>query len=234
MKPRIGISCAHGDTMPDRYVLRASYVEAVAAAGGIPVLLPCRLEADPAEYACVVDGLLLAGGGDLDPFYYGEEPRVDNGSIDPVADAFELGLARCFLVAGRPVLGICRGMQVLNVAAGGDLHQDLRTATGTELEHFQKAPPWHGTHMIRVQEGSGLGAVLGEERLRVNSFHHQAVRRVAPGFVAVATAGDGVIEAIERPGNGFALGVQWHPERMHACSEAARRIFRALVQASTI
>jgi len=231
MKPRIGITCARGDAAPDRYTLHSGYVEAIAAHGGLAVLLPCLPEADPAEYLDAVDGLLLSGGGDLDPAHFGEEPRVWNGRIDPVADVFELELARRFLAAGRPVLGICRGMQVLNVAAGGDLYQDLREDAGTTLQHDQQAPPWYGTHAVDVAEGSGLRAILQEGRVRVNSFHHQAVRRVAPGFLPAARAADGVIEAIERPGGAFTIGVQWHPERMHPACRASRRLFDAFVRA---
>jgi len=231
MKPRIGISCALGDGAPESYVLRASYVEAVASSGGVPLLLPCVAETDPAEFAQAVDGLLLAGGGDLDPVYYGEEPRVENGRIDPIADAFELRLARIFLQESRPVFGICRGMQALNVAAGGDLHQDVRHDVRTSLQHFQKAPAWHGTHSVEVYGGSRLRTIVEKAHLRVNTFHHQAVRRIGSGFVVSAVAGDGVVEAIERPGAAFALGVQWHPERMFFRSEESRRLFAAFVRA---
>jgi putative glutamine amidotransferase len=233
MKPRIGITCAFGEATPDHYSLSSLYVDAVAAAGGLPLVLPAVTSSHFREIARCIDGLLLPGGGDVDPAYFGEEPRIENGRIDPVADAFEIGLIREFLKTGRPILGVCRGMQVLNVAAGGDLHQDIRVATGSPLQHVQQAPGWHGTHEITLSEGSLLRAVLKEERLRVNTFHHQAVRRVAPGFVASAAAADGIIEAIEKEGDAFVLGVQWHPERMLPQAEASQRLFSAFVNASS-
>ena len=170
MKPRIGITCAFGEATPDHYSLSSLYVDAVVAAGGLPLVLPAVTSSHFREIARCIDGLLLPGGGDVDPAYFGEEPRIENGRIDPVADAFEIGLIREFLKTGRPILGVCRGMQVLNVAAGGDLHQDIRVATGSPLQHVQQAPGWHGTHEISLSEGSLLRAVLKEERLRVNTF----------------------------------------------------------------
>lgn len=231
MKPRIGVTCSLGEGTPDRYTLSARYVDAIAAAGGVPVLLPAMTIDDVQVFAAGLDGLLVPGGGDIDPIYWGEEPRVENGWIDPVADAFEIAIIQHFLAHGRPILGICRGMQALNVAAGGDIHQDLYQATGTSLQHQQKAPAWHGTHEVHIETQSLLHQTVGLVRLRVNSFHHQAVRRVAPGFVACAQAEDGVIEAIERAGSGFVVGVQWHPERMLPACHASQRLFAAFVAA---
>lgn len=230
MKPRIGITCARDAASPERYALSSAYVEAVRRAGGLPLLLPALGAVDGAEWERALDGLLLSGGGDVDPELYGEEPRVENGRIDPEADAFEIALCRAFLERAKPVLGVCRGAQLLNVAAGGDLYQDLFRQAKTRLQHVQRAPRWHGTHRVQIAPGSLLAAVAGAGSLRVNSFHHQAIRRVAPGFVASAHASDGVVEAVERPGHPFTLGVQWHPE--HLRDAAAAALFGAFVAAA--
>lgn len=232
VKPRIGITCTLGEGSEDHYSLYTHYVDAIVAAGGIPVVVPAVENIDPREFAVSLHGLLVPGGGDVDPALYGEEPTIHNGRIDPVADKFEIALIREFLKSGRPIFGICRGMQVLNIAAGGDLHQDIRAATASTLQHVQQAPKWYGTHEIAVGKGSLLEAVLNVTQLRVNTFHHQAVRRVAPGFVASATAKDGVIEAIEKPGDAFVLGVQWHPERMLPQDAASKKLFSAFVEAA--
>src|SRR5690606_35830530 len=127
---------------------------AVVAAGGLPFLLPATPHAPHGDIAARIDGLLLSGGGDIDPEWYGEEPHVACGRIDPVVDAFEIALCRAFLAEQRPILGICRGAQVLNVAAGGDMYQDVVEQTGSKLQHAQKAPEWHPTHTIAVNEES--------------------------------------------------------------------------------
>lgn len=230
MKPRIGITCARDAAAPESFALSCAYVQAVRRAGGLPLLLPAVGAVDGAEWERSLDGLLLSGGGDVDPELYGEEPLVENGRIDPEADAFEIALCRAFLERRKPVLGVCRGAQLLNVAAGGDLYQDLFRQAKTRLQHVQRAPRWHGTHRVRIAPGSLLAAVVGVESLRVNSFHHQAIRRVAPGFVASAQASDGIVEALERPGDRFTLGVQWHPE--HLRDPAAAAIFDAFVAAA--
>lgn len=183
------------------------------------------------QWSYVVHGLLLPGGCDVDPNRFGEEPHLANGRIDPVADAFELALARCFLQLNRPILGICRGAQVLNIAAGGDIYQDVYEQTKTQLQHVQRAPAHYATHKVEIRAGSLLEKVFGKGPARVNSFHHQAVRRLAPGFCASATSSDGLVEAIERTSGGFALGVQWHPERRYHVSARERALFIALIDA---
>lgn len=230
MRPRIGVTCGSGGE-DGSFTLRPQYVEAVARAGGLPLLLPAT-EDVPAEAVLeAVDGVLLTGGGDVDPDWYGEEPRVVNGQINPVRDRFEIALCRAALRAGRPVLGICRGAQVLNVAAGGSLYQDLAREMGTSLQHAQKAPGWYGTHKVTVQEGTLLWRLVGATTLRVNSFHHQGVREIAPGFTACAHAADGVVEAIEGAGPAWALGIQWHPERSYKVNSPEFGLFKGFVEA---
>lgn len=212
MAPIIGIAM---DTGERGFTLGLDYARAIEAAGGVAWGIPpaAHVEAILANLQSM-HGLLLPGGNDVDPFLYGEETLPENGSLEPARDALELPLARWALQRGVPILGICRGMQVMNVAAGGTLFQDIPSQTRTRLQHRQKAPRWHATHSIDITADSLLYRALGVTSVRVNTFHHQAVREVAAGFVVSARARDGIVEAIEAPDHPFALGVQWHPEAM--------------------
>lgn len=233
MRPIIGITCGNIGSSP-RFALSADYVRAVESVGGTPVVLPVlRDEAGVERLVSLVDGVLLSGGGDLDPTVYGEEPLPQNGSIDPERDWFELLLTRKVLARGLPVLGICRGMQVLNVAAGGTVCQDISLEIERPLKHFQDAPRWYPTHSIEVVENTRLARILGERKLKVNSFHHQMVGRRAAGFCVSALSPDGVIEAIESGEGGFVIGVQFHPENLFRRPEF-KRIFSALVEEAAV
>ncbi len=219
-------------------------MEAVEAAGGEAVLLlPGAVE--PSERTLDgLDGLLLTGGADVDPRHFGERTRDGwDVDVDPERDALELPLARAAVQRDLPVLGICRGVQVLNVAMGGTLSQDIdREVTGQQhWSHQQQkshpaAPPDAAIHDIEVAPGSRLREILGGDRLGVNTFHHQAIAAPAPGLDVTARSterqGAGVIEAVESPGHRFVVGVQWHPERMWKKSEANARLFAALVDAA--
>ena len=229
MKPMVGITAGF-DPEGLRLALHRSYFQAVAAAGGVPWVVPPLPPGDAPAVAELVQGLMLAGGPDLDPVFFGEEPRGTR-AICPERDRFELELVGEVRRRGKPVLAICRGLQVLNVAAGGDLHQDLGAAYPEALKHEQDAPEWYATHRVRLMPGSRLARIFGRTELRVNSFHHQAVRRVAPGFRVCAWSDDGIVEAIEAPGSGFVIGVQWHPERMWERDEHQFGLFRAFVAA---
>lgn len=225
LKPVIGITCSIAEEC-GQLMLRQEYLNAVAAAGGIPVALAPRLEIHlVAGCLEICQGFLLSGGGDLDPSYWGELPSPALGSISPVRDYFEIALTRMALTAEKPLLGICRGIQVLNVAAGGSLYQDLQTG----MSHQQNAPRSHTFHDIVIEKESRLGAIVQASRIRVNSFHHQAVQRVAGGFIITALSPDGTIEAIEAE-RGFALGVQWHPEDLKDPGSAA--LFSALIESA--
>lgn len=206
-----------------RYVLSRDYPEAVTAAGGKPILLPFD-----ARDLGGMDGLLLSGGGDIAPHLYGEEPRAKLRGVDRERDEYELSLTKEALRRGIPVLAICRGIQVLAVAAQGRLIQDLSQMDG--INHWQTAPRSQPHHWVEVLPGTRLRDILEVERLFVNSFHHQAVAQVPPGFRIAARSG-GVIEAIESEGEKFALGVQWHPECMWRGDPLALRIFQAFVEA---
>ncbi len=231
MLPVIGIIPAWNEEK-GQFFLSRYYTAAVEAAGGVPVLLP-YMTGEPGLLAQLrlLDGLVLSGGGDVDPVYFGEEPLPGCGEISPERDKFELELARRALSRGLPVLGICRGIQVMNIAAGGDIYQDILTQVPGCLKHQQKAPRWSPTHEVIIEENTRLAGIFKAGALRVNSFHHQAVRRPAPGFVVSARSRDGIIEALESSGRGFALGVQWHPETMWERDERFLNLFKALVDA---
>ncbi len=194
-----------------------TYVEAVATAGGSPVLIPLNLNEGALRSVYErLDGLLLAGGGDLDPKHYGEAIHEKCGQPDEARDIVELTLARWSLAEGLPVFGICRGIQVMNVAAGGTLHQDIASQVPGSLKHDY----WPGyprnslPHQVTVNDDSHLAAILGQCQVAVNSMHHQAVKDLAPRFRVVARATDGLIEAIEDDDHPFAVAVQWHPEEL--------------------
>ncbi len=212
------------------------YVESVRRAGGDP--RPLDHAADrPADVVAACDGILFTGGGDLDPARYGEAPHPAVAGVDAARDAYELELARLALAADVPVLAICRGLQVLNVAAGGTLIQDIPSEVAGALDHAVKVPLFGIAHEIWVVRTSRLATLMREElgsgdTLAVNSRHHQSVRRLAPGFEVTATAPDGVIEAFEHPAARFCVAVQWHPENFWRTGEF-RPLFEGFVAACT-
>lgn len=242
-RPIIGITCqldpAEGVRDPNRmngtHRLKDDYARSVWTAGGTPLLLPTAADPEAAEaYLDAVDGVLFSGGGDIAPHLYGEEPAQGLGAVDPLRDLFELNLCRLALKRDMPVLGICKGIQILNVAAGGSVIQDIPSVVPKPIQHVQKAPVWLGVHMVKVESGSLLAEAFGSLTFRVNSFHHQAAAEVPEPFHATSHAIDGVIEGVESRAHRFAAGVQWHPESMGDSLEEARRLFRALVEASRV
>jgi len=193
--------------------LPRTYVEALEEAGALPVLLPNAT--DPAlAPACLdlVDGLLLSGGDDPHPRLFGEEPHPNLETVDERRDRFELALVAEARARGMAVFGICRGVQILNVALGGDMVQDIGSQTDAPLRHTQRTLDDTGWHAVDVLPGSRVAELTGRTRLFVNSYHHQACRRPGEGLRVCATAPDGLIEALEDPSRPFFLGVQWHPE----------------------
>ncbi len=213
--------------------IRSRYVRAVEQAGALPLLLPIMpITADRALLDALLDavhGLVISGSGpDLDPGLYGEPPLPGSRLMSPERASFELGVVRAALASDLPVLGICGGLQVLNIAGGGSLYQDLPTQVAGALAHRPAAGAEEALHEIEVKPKTRLADLL-PRRLRVNTSHHQAVKAVAPGFIVNAVADDGVVEGLEHPGRRFVLGVQWHPEAM---APEQRRLFEALVDAS--
>jgi putative glutamine amidotransferase len=212
------------------YAIRENYVRAVRRAGGLPILLPHEPDA-ACDYLDRIDALIVTGGGfDVDPALFGAADRHPSVKTKPRRTAFELAAAEGALSRDMPLLGICGGQQLLNVALGGTLIQHIPDEVPNALPHRQPNPRDEPAHEIEIAAGTLLRRITGASRLAVNSAHHQAVKSVGPGVVVAALAADGVIEGIEDPRRRFCLGVQWHPE--FEIAEADRRIFRALVEAA--
>lgn len=244
MTPVIGVTATLKediDQVADRPLGRfvradLDYVEGVAQAGGAPLVLPPVGEQRMAETVIgCLDGLLLSGGSDLDPSYYGEMPIPELNATLPDRDAFEMALLHEALRRGIPVFGICRGLQVLNVALGGTLYQDLPAQLGGEtIKHRQQTPKWQATHEVEVHEGSWVGGITEAAIVKVNSYHHQSIKDLADGLRVSARSADGVIEAVES--NDFSerwlVGVQWHAEAMRDAGAEHRNLFEAHVQAA--
>jgi len=218
------------------YVNR-EYLRSITANGGVPLVLPVTQDAATiARYVGLIDGLLLCGGDDVDPLTYGEEPLAKLGGIDPERDAYELALIKAVHAVHKPILGICRGLQILNACYGGTLYQDasyMPAGQGT-LKHLQLQLPAYGMHHVTVAANSTLASYVSAGELAVNSFHHQMIKQVAPGFNVVATAPDQVIEAIESTTGGLQLGVQWHPEEMQQVNPTMAALFSGFIAASQV
>ena len=232
--PRIGVTGVTRHVLgADRSQVNAAYVRAVLRAGGIPLILPPLIR--PEDAGTVLDclaGLVLSGGEDVDPTHFNSEPHPALGDVDPVRDAFELALFREAWRRRLPVLAICRGIQLVNVALGGTLWQDIPSERPGGLGHKQAGDRDDRTHPVDLLAGSRLATALGTTRCEVNSFHHQSVRDLAPGLVITATAPDGEIEGLEGiPGAAWLLAVQWHPEEFYAEGEAPDHgLFAALMR----
>jgi putative glutamine amidotransferase len=237
VNPLIGISLEWSDDPRGRelglHQLRAAYVDAVARAGGIPLLLAPPLSGPALEKLLGhLEGLLITGGAfDIPPDLYGEAPSPNLGKLSPERTEFELALLRGATERGLPILGICGGMQLLNVARGGTLYQHLPDQL-PGIQHEQLADRRTPGHTVEVESDSQLAALVGTEILPVNSSHHQGVKRVAPGLRASARSPDGLVEAIEDPAAKFVLGVEWHPELLWESEPRHRALFRGLMAAA--
>lgn len=233
MKPLIGVITST-DLDGDVYYEGKDNVNAILKAGGVPVLLPYyEQEEEVTVIAGMIDGLYATGGYDIDPTLFGEEPHPKLGTILPERDTFEISIMKKMLELEKPILGVCRGSQTLNIALGGDMYQDIYAQISSPLlQHRQNAPKYYGSHFVRVKEGSLLHRLTGKTELRVNSRHHQANRNVRNPLQVCATASDGVIEAIESTEHEFVLALQWHPENMFMANDTpSAAIFNGFVSA---
>jgi putative glutamine amidotransferase len=225
------------EALPESWVMNQRYSRVVAASGGVPVMIPL-LDDESSLLALydLTDGLLIPGGVDLDPATYGESPLPTCGRLDPARDRVELQFARWAIAEGKPVFGLCRGLQIVNVALGGTLYQDIAAQRSDAIKHdyFPTAgfSRDHVAHPVTITAGSRLDALVGAGSLGVNSMHHQAVKDLAPGLVTTAVAPDGVVEALEFSGEQFVLGVQWHPESLTDRDPRMHRLLTGFVQAA--
>lgn len=212
------------------YWMLPGYMEGIEAAGGLAMMLPLTTDREDIERLCALcDGFLLTGGHDVSPEVYGAARTAACGACSPRRDAMERAVLDYALAADEPVLGICRGIQFINAALGGTLYQDLPTEHPSKTEHHQNPPYDVPVHGVRILEGTPLRTLLEAEALRVNSYHHQAIRTLAPCLTPMAVSEDGLIEAVCLPEKRFVWGVQWHPEFAYRSDASARKIFSAFV-----
>lgn len=236
-KPIIGIS---GSIIIDgsgnfpgyrRSYVNEDYVKSVIKNGGIPYIIPMNSSEEVIkEQIQNVDGLILSGGHDVSPRFYNQEPHKNLGGILPERDVFDFNLVKFAIEKNIPILGICRGFQILNVYYGGSLHQDVGLKKDTFIKHNQVNFPYLTTHSVELIDNTKLKEIFNEDTIMVNSFHHQIIDKVADGFITSAVSKDGVVEAIENPNYKYMLGVQWHPEMLHSSEEKMNLLFSELIK----
>ena len=230
-RPVVGVTLGDGDE-PGVHAMREDYVRSVEQSGAVPVVLPPVSPEDVPALLDRLDGVLLSGGVDVDPALYGQEPHPRLGRVNRRRDDFELALVGEALRRDLPILAICRGQQVLNVAAGGTLVQDIPSLVEGGVKHDGRGPRWRRAHPVEVTAPSRLREILGRDAVPVNSIHHQAVERVGDGLVVSARCPeDGVVEGLERPASRFVVAVQWHPESFWNREDSFQRLFDAHAEA---
>ncbi|MGL4787460.1 MAG: gamma-glutamyl-gamma-aminobutyrate hydrolase family protein [Cetobacterium sp.] len=236
-KPIIGITSSHekenGLRNYHRTTVSIDYTKGVIEGGGIPIVIPTTGNIEVIkEQLNLLDGLILSGGPDINPIYYGEDFKEKIGVISPERDDNEIKILKEFLKTEKPILGICRGHQLLNVYFGGTLYQDLSYFENESLKHRQEVYPELEVHKVLIEKNSILESLYGES-IRTNSFHHQAIKKLGKGFKAIAKSSDGIVEAIEKVDHKFCLGIQWHPEMMVARGNKEMiKIFKLLIEKS--
>ena len=232
-KPLIGLTPLY-DVEQGKLWMRPNYLEAVAAAGGIPLVLPLtNVQTDIERLACLCDGFLFTGGPDVHPSLFHEETLRYCGSINEERDTFEIQLLHEVNRLDKPVFGICRGIQLINVALGGSLYQDIPAQVdGMPIAHSQQPPYGVPVHSVYAEQGSPLNDIIGQRELMVNSMHHQAIRDLAPMLQCAARSQDGLMECVYMPEKKFFLAVQWHPEYLWKKHQVQQKIIAAFVNAS--
>jgi len=231
-KPVIGITAAY-DVEKGSSGVKDDYCDAIIHCGAVPIIIPVTEEKSMwAQYLEICDGIILSGGPDIDATYFGKCNMPYANEISPIRDSMEIFIAREAIAMDKPILGICRGIQVINIAAGGCIFQDIYAENNTDkmlIKHSQQAPRWFQIHNIDIQSETCLQRIFRRDTLKVNSFHHQAVSEVAPDFTINAIAEDGIIEAISQENKKFVLGVQWHPENLWRKDNTHLKLFERLV-----
>jgi len=228
MKTKIGIIIC--DLIDSKQFVTDAYIQAVKSAGGLPIILPLvKSKTVIQDYVALCDGFLFCGGGDITPLLFGQEPNYGIGATDITLDLFQIRLMKEILKAEKPVLAICRGMQVMNVACGGTIYQDLNQLDIETINHMQTSLSRKDiSHKVFFKSKTRLHRMFGDFAF-TNSFHHQAIDRLGLGLIISGTTGDDIIEAIEMPSHPFVVGVQWHPESMLNSAPNMKQLFHALI-----
>ncbi len=228
MKTKIGIIIC--GLIDSKQFVTDAYIQAVKSVGGLPVILPLvKSKTVIQDYVSLCDGFLFCGGGDITPLLFGQEPDYGIGATDITLDLFQIRLMKEILKAEKPVLAICRGMQVMNVACGGSIYQDLNEVEFETINHMQTSLSRKDiSHKVFFKSKTRLHRMFGDF-VFTNSFHHQAIDRLGFGLIISGTTGDDIIEAIEMPSHTFAVGVQWHPESMLTSAPNMKQLFHALI-----
>lgn len=231
MKPVIGMFSEIDDEGVTKQL--PEYTEAILAAGGLPFPIPYIADGVGLEaYLELCDGFLFSGGVDINPERYGEKPSAHCGPVELLRDAQEFAAAELVLKSKKPILAICRGAQLINVALGGSLFQDVPSEAPSEISHRQSDGKYAPSHTVRVLEGTPLRTLVVRERMTANSFHHQAIKRLGRGLSVMATADDGIVEAVYLEGEGYLRAYQWHPERLFKTSEDNLSLFKDFIRAA--
>jgi putative glutamine amidotransferase len=235
-KPIIGLTSAyvkHNEFMEGVYI-HHDYHKSIAANGGIPIILPYINTEIALETLTLCDGIILSGGEDVDPKFYVQDPHPNLGATIPERDLIEIAIAKYAIDNNIPLLAICRGVQILNVALGGTLIQDIPSQVGEPIQHVQKIARSRDSHWVNISDDSKLINILGSDRVRVNSLHHQSIDKIGSDLRVVAQSSDGVVEAVEYiHSSRFTIGVQWHPESMASTNKMMNQLFQEFIKCSS-